>query len=249
MTLLPIHIIAGFFGLASGAVALYARKGEKLHRKGGMIFVYAMMVVSITGTVMGLLLSEMAAVLPGALTFYLVLTSFLTVRRPILDFHWIHFGSMLLGLTVGIASFSYSFVADGQPTVLYIFFGAVTLLATLGDIRMMLARGMQGAHRIARHLWRMCFALFLAAISLFIGQAQVFPGPWRNSGLLPIPVLLVLFLMFYWLARVLFTQWYRRVYQQVPADVSASLRKAADAGYTADKKQDNNYEFFIIKLG
>ena len=236
MTLLPIHIIAGVIGLVSGAVALSARKGAKLHRKGGMFFVYAMMIVAITGTVMGALLSEMAAVIPGLLTFYLVLTSFLTVRRPVvLKFPWVDLGAMLLGLTVGIASFSYGFVADGQPTVLYIIFGAVALLATLGDIRMMLTGGIQGAHRIARHLWRMCFALFLASISLFLGQSQVFPEPLRNSGLLPIPVLLVLFLMFYWLVRVLFTQWYRRDYQQVPADVSASLRKAPDAGHSEAK--------------
>jgi uncharacterized membrane protein len=51
MTLLPIHIIAGLIGLVSGAVALSTRKGAKLHRKGGMIFVYAMMIVAITGTV------------------------------------------------------------------------------------------------------------------------------------------------------------------------------------------------------
>ena len=192
-------------------------KGARLHRKGGMIFVYAMMVVAITGTVMGALISEMAAVIPGMLTFYLVLTSWLTVRRPVMNFHWIDFGAMLLGLTVGIVSISYGFMADGQPTVLYIIFGAVALLGTLGDIRM-LTRGIQGAQRIARHLWRMCFALLLAAISLFIGQSQVFPEPLRNSGLLPIPVLLVLLLMFYWLVRVLFTQWYRRFHQQFPAN-------------------------------
>lgn len=51
MTLLPIHIVAELIGLVSGAVALSARKGAKLHRKGGMIFVYAMMIVAITGTV------------------------------------------------------------------------------------------------------------------------------------------------------------------------------------------------------
>jgi uncharacterized membrane protein len=227
MTLLPIHIIAGLIGLVSGAVALYARKGAKLHRKGGMIFVYAMMVVAITGTVMGLLISELAAVIPGSLTFYLVLTSWLTVRRPVvLKFSLIDLGAMLLGLTVSIVSFSYGFTADGQPTVLYIIFGAVALLATLGDLRMM-TQGIQGASRIARHLWRMCIALFLAAISLFIGQAQVFPEPLRNSGLLPIPVLLVLLLMFYWLVRVLFTQWYRRVQQQFPAHISAP-RPAAE---------------------
>ncbi len=208
MTLLPIHIIAGIIGLVSGAIALSARKGAKLHRKSGMVFVYAMMVVAITGTVMGALLFEMAAVIPGLLTFYLVLTSLLTVCRPVaLKFSWIDFGALLMGLAVSIASFSYGFMAEGQPTVLYIIFGAVALLATLGDIRMILARKIQDTQRIARHLWRMCVALFLASISLFIGQSQVFPELLRNSGLLPIPVLLVLFLMFYWLVRVLFTQW------------------------------------------
>ena len=225
MTLLPIHIIAGVVGLVAGAIALSARKGANLHRKGGMIFVYAMTIVAITGTVMGALISEMAAVIPGMLTFYLALTSLLTVRHPVMNFQWIDLGAMLLGLTVSITSFSYGFTADVQPTVLYIIFGAVALLATLGDLQMM-ARGIQGAYRIARHLWRMCIALFLAAISLFIGQAQVFPEQLRNSGLLPIPVLLVLFLMFYWLARVLFTKWYRRVQQQFPANFSVSQSTA-----------------------
>lgn len=230
MTLLPIHIIAGVIGLVSGAVALSARKGAKLHRKGGMIFFYAMMIVAITGTVMGSLISEMAAVLPGVLTFYLVLTSFLTVRRRSQKFRWIDLGAMLMGLTVGIASVWFGLEAlggvpsgtEGGLAVTYFMFGVVALLAALGDIRMMLARGIQGTQRIARHLWRMCFALFLASISLFIGQSQVFPEQLRNSGLLPIPVLLVLFLMFYWLARVLFTQWYRHFHQQFPANFSAS---------------------------
>ena len=193
---------------------------------------------------MGGLISEMAAVLPGMLTFYLVLTSLLTVRRPvILKFPWIDLGVTLVGLTVGIASLRFGLEAlnsttggtEGGVAVTYFMFGVVALLATLGDIRVMLARGIHGAHRIARHLWRMCVALLLAAISLFIGQSQVFPEPLRNSGLLPIPVPLVLLLMFYWLVRVLFTQWYRRVYLHVQADVSALLRKAVDAGGRAAK--------------
>ena len=244
MTLLPIHILAGLIGLASGAVALYAAKGAKLHRKSGMIFVYAMLVVAITGTVMGALISEMAAVLPGMLSFYLVLTSLLTVRRPVvLKFPWIDLGVTFVGLIVGIASVRLGLEAssgatggtEGGLAFMYFLFGMVALLAVLGDVRAILAKGIQGAHRIARHLWRMCFALLLASISLFVGQSQVFPEPLRNSGLLPIPVLLVLLLMFYWLVRVLFTQWYRRVYRQVQADVSASLRPAVDAGRTAAK--------------
>lgn len=217
MMLLPIHIMAGLTGLASGAVALGALKGGKLHRKSGTIFVYAMMVLSGSGALMAALLPERGSVVAGVLTFYLVSTALLTVRRTVVGFRWIDLGAMLVALTVGIASIRLGFVAlesatgkiDEQPAALYFIFGTVALLAALGDIRMMLARGIQGAHRIARHLWRMCLALFIATGSFFLGQAQVFPEPLRNSGLLGIPVLLVLLLMFYWLARVLFTQWYR----------------------------------------
>lgn len=233
MALLPIHIIAGIIGIASGFVALYTFKGAKLHRGSGTIFVYAMVIVATTGTVMGALLSEMAAVIPGVLAFYLVLTSWLTARRPaVLKFHWMDLVLMLLALTLGIASIIYGFVAEGQPTALYVVFGAVALLSALGDFRMLLARGIQGAPRIARHLWRMCVALLLAAISLFQGQAQVFPEPLQNSGLLPIPTLLVLLTMFFWLVRVLFTKWYRRVYQHIH---SALPHARPEAGPSAVK--------------
>jgi len=48
----------------------------------------------------------------------------------------------------------------------------------------------------------MCFALFIAALSFFIGQAQVFPRPVRIPGLLALPVLAVLVTMLYWVWRV-----------------------------------------------
>jgi hypothetical protein len=218
MVLLPIHIIAGLTGIISGFIALYTLKGAKLHRKSGMIFVYAMLVVAITGTVMGTLLSEMTAVIPGALTFYLVITALRTVRGPVLKLRWIDLGIMLVDLAMGIASILYGFIAEGQPTALYVIFGVVALLGALGDIRILLARGMQGAPRIARHLWRMCLALFIATGSFFLGQADEFPVQLRNYAVLAIPVLLVLLTMFYWLVHVLFTSWYRRVYQGVTAE-------------------------------
>ena len=42
MTLL-VHILAGGLALVFGYVALYAAKGATLHRKSGMLSVYAML--------------------------------------------------------------------------------------------------------------------------------------------------------------------------------------------------------------
>ncbi|MDP9179520.1 MAG: hypothetical protein M3O61_17745, partial [Gemmatimonadota bacterium] len=75
-------------------------------------------------------------------------------------------------------------------------------LGGAGDLRMLRSGPLRGARRIARHLWRMCFALFIAALSFFIGQSKVIPEPIRILPLLALPVLAVLVTMFYWLWRV-----------------------------------------------
>jgi hypothetical protein len=215
MILLPIHIIAGLIGLAAGAVALLTRKGAKLHRQSGMIFVYSMLTMSATGAVMAALHFDRVTTIAGGLTFYLVTTALLTVRRPPIKLQWIEPVAMLVGLTVGIASISLGVEAlnngtgtiDTYPAELVFIFGIVALLAAFGDVRMLLARGFQGKQRMARHLWRMCVALWIAAASFFLGQADLFPEPIRASPLPALPVLLVMGMMIYWLVRVLFTQW------------------------------------------
>lgn len=219
MVLIPIHIIAGLIGIASGAAALYAAKGATLHRKSGMIFVYAMLVLSGSATLIAATLRPNTLnVIAGMLAFYLVISAFVTVRRTLAGSRWINVGVMLMALTVSIASVYFGFESlqnatgekDGDPVALYLIFGTVALLAALGDIRMVLTQRISEKHRIARHLWRMCFALFMATGSFFLGQADKFPEPLRITPLLCAPVLLVLLLMFYWLARVLFTQWHPR---------------------------------------
>lgn len=217
MSLLPMHIVSGLIAIVAGYVALYALKGAKLHRRSGMIFVYAMLILSLTGAVIAALKAQRLNAMQGVLTFYLVATAVLTVRRRVQGFRWIDAGAMLVALMVGVYEIKLGFEAlgspkgtiDGVPAGVVFAFAAVALLAALGDMRM-LTRGLKGAHRIARHLWRMCFALFVAAGSFFLGQAQVFPKPIRIYPLLTIPALLPLVLMLYWLARVLFTNWYRR---------------------------------------
>ncbi len=217
MSLLPIHIIAGSIAIVAGFIAIFALKGAKLHRKSGMIFVYSMLVLSLTGAVIAALKDQTASIIGGSLAFYMVITALLTVRPRNQRARWMEAAAFLIGATVGVLAFKTGFDAlntptgkmNGVPAGMMFFFGVVALLAALGDIRMMRAGGLQGAHRIARHLWRMCFSLFIASGSFFLGQAKVIPKPIRIFPLLAIPALLPLVLLLYWLARVLFTKWYR----------------------------------------
>jgi hypothetical protein len=57
----------------------------------------------------------------------------------------------------------------------------------------------------------MCFALFIATMAFFLGQANVFPKALRIPALLAVPVLAVLLCMLYWLWRVHIRGGYRAV--------------------------------------
>jgi uncharacterized membrane protein len=217
LTLLPIHIVAGLIAIASGFVALYTVKGMDRHRKSGTVFVYAMLVLAGTGATIAAIKSQPANVLGGLISFYLVTTGVLTLRprdgrlrlidaASIAAAVVLAFYSTRLGLQIARSPTG---TLDGVPPAPMFAFASVATLGAIGDLRVLLARGLHGSHRIARHLWRMCFALFIASGSFFLGQAKVFPKPIRIIPLLAIPAFLPLLFLIYWLVRVLLTRWYR----------------------------------------
>lgn len=231
--ILPIHITAGALALVFGYIALYAAKGAALHRKAGIFFVYAMVTMSITG----MLISAVEGVAPqiniptALLTFYLVTTSLLTVRPA--GSRRLDIVAMVMALAIGVSCFALAInaIASGgagagmaYPLVM---FGGVAVAASVGDRRMVRAGSLRGSPRLARHLWRMCFALFLASIAFFprLGRIDGFPKP-----LIAFPILAVLAIMFYWLWRV-------RGNRRTRDFVSATLRSSDITRATLDLSQ------------
>jgi uncharacterized membrane protein len=209
-----IHIVGGALSLGAGYLALYSTKGAPLHRRSGMVFVYAMLTMCAFGAILAIAHGEWAEVnvSAGVLTAYLVVTSLITVRPPERRVsRWLDPSLMVVALTVGLTCLTFGMEAvvgggtrNGIPAFPFFMFGVVGTLAGLSDIRILRAGALQGARRLARHLWRMSFALFIAAMSFFIGQAKVIPEPIRIMPLLSMPVLAVLVTMVYWLWRVRF---------------------------------------------
>jgi hypothetical protein len=208
---LVLHVVAGALGLISGYAALYAAKGGRLHRKSGVIFVATILTMAAAGFTVAVVRGVAPDInVPAALlTSYLVVTAFTTVRPVTIGTRSLHMGGMVLALGVtltmlvfGIEAVSNGGVRNGMPAFPFFMFAVIGLLGAVGDVRMMRAGPLRGAMRLARHLWRMCMALFIAALSFFIGQADVIPQPYRIRPLLALPVLAVLVTMFYWLWRV-----------------------------------------------
>jgi uncharacterized membrane protein len=205
--ILPLHILGGMLALAFGYVALFATKGAKLHRRTGMLFVYAMVAMSLSGALMDSLNTGRVSVnvVAGLVTFYFVTTALLTVRPLFQHSQRIAAIAMLFGLTVAALAVKTGFevASSGRPEAGPMFiFGGMGLMAAVGDMRMIRARGIQGPRRIARHLWRMCFAMWVAAASFFWGPPRRVPEVIRIPALQAVAVLLPVAVMLYWLWRV-----------------------------------------------
>ncbi|MES2102428.1 MAG: hypothetical protein V4634_00300 [Pseudomonadota bacterium] len=216
-----LHIGAGSIGLLSGAAALIFRKGSRLHRMAGQLFVGSMLTMSAIGAGVApfLPVPERATVVAGVVTFYLVLTAWTAVRRKAGTVGPFDIGALFvsLGITaasltlIWMASYSPTGTLDGQPRQAFYLFVIIGAIAAVGDVRLILRRGIAGGERIARHLWRMCAALFIAAGSLFLGQQQVFPASLRGSPWLFVPEMAVLALLLFWLCRVFYNSTYKRL--------------------------------------
>jgi uncharacterized membrane protein len=89
--IVPAHVVAGGLALVFGYVALYAANGASLHRKSGILFVYAMLTMSLTGALMDALITTRmsVSVVAGLVTFYFVTTALLTVRPRLGMSAWI----------------------------------------------------------------------------------------------------------------------------------------------------------------
>ena len=216
-TLLYLHIGGGTVGLVSGAAALAFRKGSRLHRLAGNVFFVSMLIMSAIGAgVSPFLLSPLDAIM-GLFTFYLVATAWMTVRREagsVGRFETVAFVAAFCAASAALAFGALAAngpkgVLGGYPATAYYVLAAIVALAAASDLRMILRGGISGARRIARHLGRMCLALFIAAGSLFLGQPQVFPASLRGTGVLYVPVVLVIVLTIFWMCRVRLGSAYR----------------------------------------
>jgi len=211
--LLPIHIVAAALGLVSGAVALSVAKGGMLHRKSGIVFAYAMIVMCASATMAAVVRGQAVNVMAALMTAYLVLTGLRTVRPPATASRRGDVGLMVAALVLGVATMTAGFAAiaspDGkvfgyQPFPFFLF-GVLGLSGGAGDVRMLRSGVRRGAPRLSRHLWRMCMALFIAAASFFSIRSRVaaiFPAALATPAARALPVLLVLAAMFYWLWRI-----------------------------------------------
>lgn len=216
--ILPIHIVAGALAIIFGAAALSVKKGGTTHRRAGMLFVYAMIVMGVTASLLEFLKGAgVTNVVAAVLALYFVGTALTTVRPQT---RWtriinavaltVALGLALMAIVGGVRGINNPGLSSGGVpfrtiAVMSFVLATALLLAAAGDLRVMRSGMPRGGPRLARHLWRMCFAMFIAAASFFSIRervASILPDPFTSGPMRALPIVLLFGAMFYWLWRV-----------------------------------------------
>ena len=212
------HVAAGSLALVAGGAALSVRKGGRLHATIGTIFFAAMIAMAGTGALLAVLAPERGTAVIGVFTCYLVATSWLTARRRDGRVGGAEGAGLVLAGACAATMLAFGLLAsaspagrfDSLPAAAHYPFAFLAALAAALDLNFLLRGRLARHQRIARHLWRMCAALAIAAFSVFLGQQDEFPAEWRGLAIWFVPPLAVLATMVFWILRVRFGRAWRR---------------------------------------
>src|SRR5215831_15232687 len=188
--ILILHICGGIVGLLSGAAAVCFRKTSRLHAGAGNVFVASMLTMAAAGVTLAVMKFQPGNILGGTLTMYFVGTSWMTAKRKHLEAGLFDWSACLLAwLLAGVelrwgieAAMSPGGLKYDYPPGPYFFMGAVALTAGIGDLRLIVRRGIAGTQRLARQ--------------------QLFPVFLRKTGALILLSIAPLLVMMYWLIRM-----------------------------------------------
>ncbi|MEP1034281.1 hypothetical protein [Ekhidna sp.] len=217
--LVTLHITGGSLAILVGMVALFLKKGSKLHNNLGRIFYYSMLVMAASAVYMSIENHEQTNIVVSLLVIYLVTTArkTLTNKKGVIgNFEKLALVYALIIVVVGIFLIVEIMDLRGnnlEPIDYFLFFYTfIALLGAILDTVVLINGKIVGSRRIVRHLWRMVFALWIAVGSLFLGQPQVFPQVLQDNPMtLASPFLLVTVTLLFWLVRVWFIKRFKHV--------------------------------------
>jgi hypothetical protein len=204
------HIAAGLMAIVAGTLAVAGRKGGPLHARAGTWFFASMLVLGLSAAI----LEPYRTPTPGSpvgglMVCYFVLTSWFAARRRDGRTGKFEIGACAIALLAGAVIIWSGFTSEASTPAgrgpIFIF-GGVCLLAGLLDLNAILRSPLSGKQRIARHLWRMCVAFFIATGSFFLGQQDALPAAVRGSPLLFVPAFAPILIMLFWLGRLRFAK-------------------------------------------
>jgi len=213
------HVVLGAVALLSGMVAILCRKGSRLHSRGGIVFAASMLAMLVGGLGIAALKVNPSTLLAtsSVVAGYLIATAWRAIRcKSGVAGRFEYAAFAIVTACVGVYLWL-GYMAAVSPTGRFDGVGQEVivpnlLVAGLGavfDLSFILRRRLTGVQRLARHVWRICMAMFVMVSAIFLGgfgQKLFIPQALHGSPLLAIPPAATLLFMTYWLVRLRFAK-------------------------------------------
>jgi len=209
------HIAAGVVAIVLGTIAVAARKGGTLHVKAGTWFAVSMLVLGVTASLLEPYRLPPGSPIGGIMVCYFVATAWVAARRRGGTTGKFEVVACAAALSTAVLFAWFGLTTVTAPTPVgrgpVFALAGVCLLAGLLDLHVILRKRLTAVQHLSRHLWRMCFAFFIATGSFFLGQQKVMPKIVHGSPVLFVLAFAPFVVMFLWLIRVRLTNWFTSI--------------------------------------
>lgn len=207
-----IHFVLGVLCLVAGVAAFSLRKGGRLHILSGRVFAVSMLLLCASGLYLSFTRTIVFTTFLSLFAAHAAATAWLAAVRSSGKMARAERAFAVMIALVGLfslasgywVSISPSGELDGLPAGAFYGLGGVALLIAGLDGWAIFRGQLSRPQRIARHLWRMGFSLFIATVIFFFGNNHVLPEALRREAFLVMPVLLVLIATGFWLVKTVF---------------------------------------------
>lgn len=186
---LVLHIASGFTALLMGLIALISKKGQKLHRRSGMIFFISMLGVSFSALFMSYLKPSVFLFHIGIFALYQNVSGFRATRNKSLR-------PAILDWAMLIISAVNSAMMISTLNIVLVVFGVISALLVFGELRIYIThlrnREVPKLQWLTQHIGMMIGA-YIATSTAFIvvNVSNVNPAwlPWILPTVFGVPLI------------------------------------------------------------
>ena len=178
---LSLHIIAGFTALVTGIPAFASRKGGKIHRLSGKIYVLAMLVVAFSSFFLALIRYNPFLFMVGVFTLYMTVTGYRGLGRKqrkqsnTPDWVLIVFSIMMAAYMLVKTFMMMHLYRDFVPVVMV--FSVTLAVFILRDIRIYSGREEMNANKwLLYHIGRISGAYIATFTAFLVTNVQTNPA-------------------------------------------------------------------------
>jgi len=180
--LLFLHIAGGTISLITGFYNIINRKGSKIHRKNGLIYVLGMFLATLSGIVLAFIGENQFLFLIGVFSFYLAYSGYriLSIKDPRnashLDFI-VAFVTTLFAVYMIYTSFKFSDGLLKSINPISLIFGGISLAYSSVDLLLFFGkRKAQKNHWLLNHIIRMMASYISAFTAFLVVNITFLPG-------------------------------------------------------------------------